>query len=80
MSPKEIMLAIGRPDRNAVDQLLFKMKRKGEVEKTSRGKYALPCKFDQKERSSQEAAYISGENCDPLVLTDLTGDEVEDEL
>ncbi len=42
LSPKEIMLAIGRADRNAIDQLLFKMARVGEVEKVGRGKYVLP--------------------------------------
>jgi len=49
LSPNEIMVAVGRRDRNAVDQLLFRMVKAGDVIKPARGKYALPNKIDKKE-------------------------------
>jgi hypothetical protein len=49
LSPHEIMVAVGRRDRNAVDQLLFRMVKAGEIIKPGRGKYALPSKIDKKE-------------------------------
>ena len=42
MSPKEIMLNIEGSSRNAIDIMLFKMASAGEIERISRGKYALP--------------------------------------
>jgi len=49
LSPNEIMVAVGRRDRNAMDQLLFRMVKAGDVIKPARGKYALPSKIDKKE-------------------------------
>jgi hypothetical protein len=41
LAPKGIQVATGM-DRNAIDQLLFKMVRDGEVTKTARGRYSAP--------------------------------------
>jgi hypothetical protein len=45
MSPKDIMLAAELTNRNAVDILLFKMAKAGEVEKVGRGLYSIPGKI-----------------------------------
>ena len=50
MSISEIMVATGRRDRNAVDQLLFKMHRDGDLTRVKRGVYAAG-KIGKKERS-----------------------------
>jgi hypothetical protein len=47
----EIMAATERSDRNALDQLLHKMHRGGEVARLKRGHYAMPDKIGKKERS-----------------------------
>jgi hypothetical protein len=44
MSPKDIMLATGAKSRNAIDLILFKMAKAGEIERARRGFYALPGK------------------------------------
>jgi hypothetical protein len=44
MSPKDIMVAAELTNRNAVDILLYKMARAGEVEKAGRGLYSFPGK------------------------------------
>jgi hypothetical protein len=44
MSISEIMAATERRDRNAIDQLLYKMHRDGEVVRVKRGVYGLPKK------------------------------------
>jgi len=49
----EIMAATQRSDRNAIDQLLYKMQRDGEVVRVKRGQYATPGKMGKKERSDQ---------------------------
>jgi hypothetical protein len=41
MGPREVAIAAEMP-RNNVDQLLFKMAKAGEVEKTGRGRYIHP--------------------------------------
>lgn len=41
MSVAQIMTAIGRTGRNAVDQLLYKMRKAGEIEVAGRGLYTL---------------------------------------
>ena len=55
MSIPEIMVATGRRDRNAVDQLLFKMHRDGDVTRLKRGIYA-PGKIGKKERNDGQPA------------------------
>jgi hypothetical protein len=57
MHISEIMAATERNDRNAVDQLLFKMQRDRELVRIKRGLYALPGKIGKKERNE---AYPSG--------------------
>jgi hypothetical protein len=41
MSVSQIMAAVERADRNAVDQLLYKMRKAGEIEVAGRGLYTL---------------------------------------
>lgn len=53
MSIREIMVATGRRDRNAVDQLLYKMLHNGEVERPKRGVYAAS-KIGKKERNEDQ--------------------------
>lgn len=55
MSISEIMVATGRRDRNAVDQLLYKMHRDGDLTRVKRGIYA-PGKIGKKERNDGQAA------------------------
>ncbi|MEJ2377905.1 MAG: AAA family ATPase [Pseudolabrys sp.] len=57
MSVHEIMAATERTDRNAVDQLLYKMSRDGEIARLRRGVYAVPKdagKIDKKETCSKQ--------------------------
>ena len=56
MHISEIMAATERNDRNAIDQLLFKMHRDGELVRVRRGVYALPDKNGKKERSETDVA------------------------
>lgn len=48
LTPKEIMVATGRSDRNAVDQLLYRMVQAGDITKVTRGKYSLPVRLIRK--------------------------------
>ncbi len=80
MSPKDIMLATGVSNRNAIDLLLFKMKRAGEVQVVSRGRYGLPGKIydpgkiGKKERLEDENPAFAG---DTLASTPGKIDETE---
>jgi hypothetical protein len=49
----EIMAATERTDRNAVDQLLHKMHRDGELVRLKRGQYTMPGKNGKKERNER---------------------------
>jgi hypothetical protein len=69
---KDIMTAIGRTDRNAVDQLLYKMATAGEIERAGRGKYQTAGKNGKKERSGDPATDFAGNNGNLTNLTDLT--------
>jgi AAA domain len=70
---KEIMAATERPDRNAVDQLLYKMVNDGEIEKVGRGKYQIVGKIGKKERCGDEGFETTSELADLTDLTDLAG-------
>jgi RecA-family ATPase len=75
MSVTEIMAATERKDRNAVDQLLFKMVRDGDIRRVKRGIYALPQdvgKIDKKERNEAQEPDPQGKNGNLTCLTDLT--------
>jgi len=74
LTPKEIMVATGRSDRNAVDQLLFRMVQANDIAKVARGKYALPSKIDKKESSDQQPTDITAETGNLTNLTHLTED------
>jgi hypothetical protein len=54
MSPKDIMIAAELSNRNAIDILLFKMVRAGEVQKVGRGLYTTPGKNGKKERLEED--------------------------
>jgi hypothetical protein len=56
MHISEIMAATERSNRNAADQLLFKMQRDGDLVRVKRGVYALPDKIGKKERSDGDVA------------------------
>jgi len=72
LTPKEIMLATDRRDRNSLDQLLFKMVKAGDIEKPARGKYALPSKIDKKDGSSTQTADVDEESNNLIDLTEPT--------
>jgi RecA-family ATPase len=55
MSIAEILVATGRRDRNAIDQLLFKMLRDGEIGRLKRGIYTTG-KIGKKERNEDQPA------------------------
>ena len=74
----EIMAALGRGDRNAVDQLLFKMQRDGQAVRVKRGVYAAPGKIGKKERTDAQVSETHGEPSNLTDLTDLTGPSFED--
>ena len=69
----EIMAATERRDRNAVDQLLFKMQRDGELVRVRRGVYAASGKIGKKERNDAEPPEKLEETTNLTNLTDLTG-------
>jgi hypothetical protein len=72
MHISEIMAAIRRTDRNAVDQLLFKMHRDGDLVRIKRATYAHPSKIGKKERSEAQAPAKTAEIINLTDLTDLT--------
>jgi hypothetical protein len=72
MHISEIMAAIARSDRNAVDQLLFKMHRDGDLVRVKRATYAHPSKIGKKERSEGQTTGKTAEIINLTVLTDLT--------
>jgi hypothetical protein len=74
MHISEIMAGIARSDRNAVDQLLFKMQRGGDIMRVKRGTYALPGKIGKKERNDSQVTPAKAETVNLTDLTHLTGD------
>lgn len=56
MSVLEILAATGRRDRNAVDQLLYKLQKSGDIVRIKRGVYSLADKNGKKERNESEGA------------------------
>jgi hypothetical protein len=54
MSPRELMLATGRTNRNAMDLLLFKMVKDGQIGKASRGKYVSSGKIGKKDVAAEQ--------------------------
>lgn len=69
MHISEIMAATGRNDRNALDQLLFKMNRQGELIRVKRGVYADPGKIGKKERSDGQPTDTKKKTSNLTVLT-----------
>lgn len=76
MSVPEIMVATGRSDRNAVDQLLYKMREAGEIKRVRRGVYLAAdgaSKISKKERNEPQTSDNKEEGRKLTNLTDLTG-------
>jgi AAA domain len=55
MSPKELMLATGSTNRGAMDLMLLKMVRDGQISKASRGKYVSCGKTGKKDTTAEQA-------------------------
>jgi hypothetical protein len=66
------MAATGRTDRNAVDQLLFKMMGSNELRRVKRGVYALAGTDGKKEIARPQTPKNPQENGVLIDLTDLT--------
>jgi hypothetical protein len=66
----EIMAATERTDRNAIDQILFKMQHDGEVIRVKRGVYASAGKIGKKIRNLSEAVEEHVESISSADLTD----------
>ena len=82
MSVTQIMAAIGRTDRNAVDQLLHKMRKAREIEVVGRGLYTVPgnggkigAPVSAPAQSDQEQSYREGQSDRQTDQDDLTGAE-----
>ena len=76
LSVSEIMAGAGRSDRNAVDQLLWKMRTDGEIERVRRGVYRLPNKIGKIGKKQINGHQVIGsrrESENLTNLTDLTG-------
>ncbi|MGO9849678.1 MAG: AAA family ATPase [Methylocella sp.] len=76
LSVREIMADAEMPNRNAVDILLGKMVRDGEIVRVGRGRYDLSTKINgqigQKERSDGKATDFIGESGNLSNLSDLS--------
>jgi hypothetical protein len=77
LQAKDICLAADLRNRNAADQLLFKMTKDGEIVRAGRGLYSLPDaeagKIDKKERLVDQPIELTTETPNLTDLTDLTG-------
>jgi hypothetical protein len=77
MTIAELMAATERNDRNALDQLLFKMIRDGDLVKVKRGVYATAAgKIGKKERNDLQGTDEIEEPGNLTDLTDLTGQDL----
>jgi len=72
MSPKELMLATGVKNRNAIDLLLMKMVRDGQIEKAARGKYANRGKIGKKDPAVEQPSEVAEELSVPANLSNLS--------
>jgi hypothetical protein len=83
MAVAEIMAAVERTDRNAVDQLLFKMGRDGDIRRVSRGIYTLPKdagKIGNKIRNEGQPTETTAKDIHLTDLTDLTASDRTDAI
>lgn len=64
ISPKEIMIAAGLNNRNALDLLLHKMTKAGEVQKVGRGRYWDPRKGSPPGKNGKMERFGGGEDDD----------------
>jgi hypothetical protein len=72
MSPKELMLATGIKSRNAIDLLLMKMVRDGQIEKAGRGKYSSSGKIGKKDPAVEQPTEVTEESTTSANLSDLS--------
>lgn len=75
MSPKELLLAAGIKNRNAIDLLLMKMARDGQIEKAGRGKYASSGKIGKKDPATEQPPEATNEPSTSANLSDLSAKE-----
>jgi hypothetical protein len=75
MSPKELMLATGGTSRNAIDLMLFKMVKEGQIKKASRGKYVGYGKIGKKEPAEGQHSDLAKDSTMPPDLSDLSADQ-----
>ena len=80
LSVREIMADAEMQNRNAVDILLGKMARDGEIMRVGRGRYDLSTKINgqigQKERLNRETLEIAGKTGDLSNLSNLSEDDL----
>ncbi|MDP2355208.1 MAG: AAA family ATPase [Beijerinckiaceae bacterium] len=62
LAPKEIMLGVEGSSRNAIDILLFKMAKAGEVVKAGRGLYTLPGRIIPPGKNGKKERLIGGDD------------------
>jgi hypothetical protein len=72
MSPKELMLASGGTSRNAIDIMLFKMVKDGQISKVSRGKYVSCGKIGKKDAAAVQGVDEAFELLVSANLSDLS--------
>jgi RecA-family ATPase len=72
MTPKDILIAAELTNRNALDQLLYRMAKAGDIEKAGRGQYSLPGskiskigKIDEKTSVNSEPNQSYGQSYGP---------------
>jgi hypothetical protein len=73
MSPKELLLAAGIKNRNALDVLLHKMVRDGQIGKVGHGKYVNDGKIGKKDPAGEQASDEPNEIVASANLSDLSG-------
>jgi AAA domain len=75
MSPKELMLATGIKKRNALDILLHKMVRNGQIGKAGHGKYVNSGKIGKKDPAGEQTPDEANKISASANLSDLSGKE-----
>jgi AAA domain len=75
MSPTELMLATGIKKRNAIDILLHKMVRDGQIGKAGHGKYVNSGKVGKKDPAGDQASDEANEIAASANLSNLSGKE-----
>jgi hypothetical protein len=72
MAPKELMLATGSTNRNAMDLMLLKMVKEGQITRLSRGKYVSCGKIGKKDAAAVQGVDEASELLVSANLSDLS--------